>query len=400
MNAEGWDAQKLHSKLPINVCDHVLQELSIVEHSEEKNKALWMASTTKFHYRVLGICSEKGSNITHFSKLWLSVPFKISFFLWRLWKFKILVDDVLKRMNISIVSRCRCCLNPHQEETVQHLFLTGEFAAEIWQYYNAVVGIIAPRIQIHQKILQWWYMQGPTKLKSVMQAAPAFIYWQLWKRRNTIMLGGKMNKVKVINGINYNLQQVVKTLFIWLRNIPYDWPQMVKYLEDYKPKVGYKMVQWKCPDAGRGRVQFSCFRIGDDVGNLIYAGARRIADTTNITVESVAVFDGIEYCIKNDLVPVMIASDSLSMINIIQGVWEIPWKISMEVSKIKFWRNKGQVQFAHILREGNALADFLANLVFDFAGTARFHSFVEFPKEKKKILNSDKMMMPNFRCKI
>ncbi|XP_060211776.1 uncharacterized protein LOC132639339 [Lycium barbarum] len=66
-----------------------------------------------------------------------------------------------------------------EEETVQHLFLIGEFAVEIWQYYNATVGIIVPRIQIHQTIVQWWYMQGPTKLNSVMQAAPAFICWLL-----------------------------------------------------------------------------------------------------------------------------------------------------------------------------------------------------------------------------
>ncbi|XP_060182325.1 uncharacterized protein LOC132611987 [Lycium barbarum] len=337
MNAEGWDVQKLHDKQP---------------------RSAW------------NLLRKKAQTSVHFSKLWFKgVLFKISFFLWRLWKFKIPVDDVLKRMNISIVSRCRCCLNPHQEETVQHLFLTGEFAAEIWQYYNAAVGIIMPRIQIHQTIVQWWYMQGPTKLNLVMQAAPAFICWQLWKRRNTIMHGGKMNKLKVINGINYNLQQL-----------------------------------FKCNTDGASRgnpgLSSAAFCIRDEVGNLIYAGVRRISDTTNITAESIAILDGIEFCIKNDLVPVMIESDYLSMINIIQGIWEIPWKISMEVKKINFWRNKGQVQFAHILREGNALADFLANLVFDFAGTVQFHSFAELPAGAKKILNVDKMMIPNFRSKI
>ncbi|XP_060177891.1 uncharacterized protein LOC132607832 [Lycium barbarum] len=45
-NAEGWDVQELHKKLPSNVCDHILQELSIVEHSEEKDKAWWISSTT------------------------------------------------------------------------------------------------------------------------------------------------------------------------------------------------------------------------------------------------------------------------------------------------------------------------------------------------------------------
>ncbi|XP_060202462.1 uncharacterized protein LOC132630895 [Lycium barbarum] len=195
--------------------------------------------------------------------------------------------------------------------------------------YNADVGIIGLRIQIYQTIVQWWYMQGPTKLKSVMQAAPAFICWQLWKRRNTIMHGDKMNKIKVINGINYRASR------------------------------------------GNPGLSSASFCIRDEVGNLIYA-------------ESIAILDGIEFCIKNDLVPVMIESDSLSMINIIQGIWEIPWKISMEVNKINFWRNKGQVQFAHILREG----------------TVHFHSFVDLPTGLKKILNTDKMMMPNFRSKI
>ncbi|XP_060202373.1 uncharacterized protein LOC132630793 [Lycium barbarum] len=162
MNAEGWGAQRLHDKLPINVCDRVLEELSIVEHSEEKDKAWWMASTIgKFTVgSAWNLLRKKAQTSAHFSKLWFKgVTFKISFFLWRLWKFKLLVDDVLKIMNISIVSRFRCFLNPHHEETIQHLFLTGEFTAEIWQYYNAAVGIVDPRIQIHQTIVQWWYMQ-------------------------------------------------------------------------------------------------------------------------------------------------------------------------------------------------------------------------------------------------
>ncbi|XP_059315813.1 uncharacterized protein LOC132066527 [Lycium ferocissimum] len=159
-------------------------------------------------------------------------------------------------------------------------------------------GIIDPRIQIHQTIVQWWYMPCPTKLKSVMQAAPAFICWQLWKRRNIIMHGGNMNKMKVIHGINYNLHHLVSN----------GW--------------------FKCntDGASRGNPGLSsvAFYIRDEFGNLIYAGARRLADTTNIIAESVAILDGIEFCIKNDLMNVMIESDYLSVVNIIQGVWDIP----------------------------------------------------------------------------
>ncbi|XP_059288078.1 uncharacterized protein LOC132041386 [Lycium ferocissimum] len=105
MNAEGWDAQRLYDNLPINVCNHVLEELGIVKHSEEMDKAWWMASTIgKFTIgSAWNFIRKKAQTSVHFSKLWLK----------------------------------------------------GEFAAELWQYYNAAVGIIDPRIHIHQPIVQW-----------------------------------------------------------------------------------------------------------------------------------------------------------------------------------------------------------------------------------------------------
>ncbi|XP_060183079.1 uncharacterized protein LOC132613035 [Lycium barbarum] len=152
----------------------------------------------------------------------------------------------------------------------------------------------------------------------------------------------------------------------------YEDPQLSRYTDTFheNEKSPFEVSIDGCntDGASKGNLGLSsaAFCIRDELGNLVFAGARRIYDTTNISEEDVAIQDGIEYCIKKQLFPMVIEPNSLSMVKIMQGEWDDPWKINLEVSKIRYWRNKGKVPFAHILREGNALVDFLANLVFNF----------------------------------
>lgn len=57
----------------------------------------------------------------------------------------------------------------------------------------------------------------------------------------------------------------------------------------------------------------------------------------------------------------VLETDSLVMINIIKEIWKILWEIIEVVEEIKMLvRNQGVV-IQHIFREGNQLANFLAN---------------------------------------
>ncbi|KAH0730228.1 hypothetical protein KY289_001416 [Solanum tuberosum] len=49
------------------------------------------------------------------------MPFKMAFMMWRMWKFKIPVDDRLRRWGLKGPSRCWCCDKPDQE-ILSHLF--------------------------------------------------------------------------------------------------------------------------------------------------------------------------------------------------------------------------------------------------------------------------------------
>jgi len=58
-------------------------------------------------------------------KIWAKgVTWKMSFAAWRVFKGKLPVDDVLRRMGYQLASKCPCCVNPGCD-SMQHVFGLG-----------------------------------------------------------------------------------------------------------------------------------------------------------------------------------------------------------------------------------------------------------------------------------
>ncbi|XP_060194905.1 uncharacterized protein LOC132624092 [Lycium barbarum] len=164
-------------------------------------------------------------------------------------------------------------LDASQEETVQHLFLTGDFAKS------------------------------------------------LWRKRNDIMHGKSMSTDKVLYRINYNLHNLVRDVYPWLKEVPHDWPQLIKFLEGVRSTSSIRLVHWNYPRVGwfkcntdgasRGNPGLSsvAFCIRDDRGDLVYASARQLQVTTNIVAEATVMRDAVIYYISHQLFPVIIESD-------------------------------------------------------------------------------------------
>ncbi|KAG5585743.1 hypothetical protein H5410_046177 [Solanum commersonii] len=74
------------------------------------------------------------------------------------------------------------------------------------------------------------------------------------------------------------------------------------------------------------------------------------------------------YCIEHDIANIIIETDSLAMVHILEGKWEVPWSVALEVNIINRLRR-----------------DILAS---------------EIPSEGKKILNLDKVGTPYIRRNI
>ncbi|XP_060200486.1 uncharacterized protein LOC132628738 [Lycium barbarum] len=176
-----WNFELLHHTLPAYVVEHIIAELIINEKEMTSDKAWWLlTSTDKFIVsNALEAIRQKKQDSWCFKIMWTKgLPYKISFFLWRVWHHKLPIDDVLARIGRNMVSICRCYTFP-QQDTMTHLFLTGEFASDIWQIFSSTARVQGPFVQINQIVSKWWTTKCGAQLKPIYQAAPAIIMWQI-----------------------------------------------------------------------------------------------------------------------------------------------------------------------------------------------------------------------------
>lgn len=90
----------------------------------------------------------------------------------------------------------------------------------------------------------------------------------------------------------------------------------------------------------------------------------------------------------------------MSLLKLIEGRWDVPWSVTLEVNSISYLRRSLSARVQHIFREGNTLADYFANLFFDLACDYQFSHFQDIPMEGWRILNLDKSGTPHIRRRL
>ncbi|WMV08231.1 hypothetical protein MTR67_001616 [Solanum verrucosum] len=367
MLVEGWNNTLLHEKLSEEVSNHITSNLGRIQRSDERDKPWWMPTST---------------------------------------------GEVLVRMRI--VNSVKCCIcNTNAEETCDHLFIHCPTAYCLWREFAEATGIQGPMVQLRQVIQLWWEADCGSKLKPMLHVVPIFIIWKLWKRRNIVKHGGCMSTHNMVREINKHLYLFAKNRYPWLKNLPNTWPMIVKLLEEYSPLVCCRVVYWMHPPVGRYKCNTdgtskgnpgpssTTFCIPNEEGNLIFAEASVIEACYAIVAEVKAFKAGLKYCIENDLLPIIMETDSFIIKKVLDGVWEVPWSISVDIQCIKLWMENGEVEVVHTYREGNRLADYLANHIVHFVGTnvIQFNSTQELPQLARKILLTEQRKIPHIRIK-
>lgn len=203
---------------------------------------------------------------------------------------------------------------------------------------------------------------------------PIFILWFLWKIRKTILHGGAYHKTKLIWKINDNILKFIKLKFK-MQLAGRSWPNIMDALQAYKDTFQTIIVRWFPPQnpwlkgntdgSSRGNSGPSsiAFGIRDVDENLVVAKGSTIPDTTSLVAEVIAIRECLLYCRENSIAHIMIEIDSRIMFQIVQGVWEPPWSVTMEVKSIKTLMATMIVRVVHFLWEGNTLVNFFTNLV-------------------------------------
>ncbi|XP_060177865.1 uncharacterized protein LOC132607803 [Lycium barbarum] len=339
----GWNIGKLQQLFPMDdIVDHILEELHFHEPKEEWDRPRWMMTALgKFTVGTAWeLLRSKSVKSDVFKNMWtLGVPFKISFFFWRLWKYKIPVGEVVRRIGVDTEATCYYC-DHRQYETVDHLFVTGNIATKVWTYVKTAVGITTQFQQVRQLLQVWWNTDCPSKFRTIFKVIPMVTMWQIWKWRNTVLHGGRMSINKVNYEINMIIYQMCRMRFPGQNNLPRCIPQILQIFEAH---TGQELG-----NPGPSSVAF-CIR--NAVGDFQYAAARRISDGSNLIEEARALHDGLKYCATHSLLPVVLETDSMTM-----------------------------------------------NMIL--TGDHHFHSFTSLPVKARKILNTEKSYIPYMRIRI
>lgn len=107
----------------------------------------------------------------------------------------------------------------------------------------------------------------------------------------------------------------------------------------------------------------------------------------------------INYCFYNHISLVTMETDSLQAKRVINGIWEVPWLVSVDVRYIKDLLTIFQAEVVHTMREENHLADFSLTMLFVLQILKCTHSRTCIPKQTKSIILLEKEGIPNIRIK-
>ncbi|XP_015160507.1 uncharacterized protein [Solanum tuberosum] len=315
-NEDGRRTNVLITNFNNDICNHIYQVLGNITITEGRDIAWWMPrSDGKFKVSsAWELCRSRRDPIDNISNIWeKGLPFKISFFMWRLWFRRIPIWEVLIRRRIVDHVDC-CCCNNNAPETFSHLFVNCTIAQTLWKWFRDVAGLHFPIVQLRQIIQDWWRADG----------VPKFLEGY-----------SPLIKTKIVRWIH-------PPAGVYKCNTDASF--------DYETCIGV-----------------IAFCIRNEVGDLAYAESKEVTKDSILEAEIIEIKEGIYYCIQKTLIPLIIETDSLLAQKALNGVWEVPWKIAWEVRLIKQLIKNHGVEVVHTFREGNNLADFFTKSFVDCA---------------------------------
>ncbi|KAK4719880.1 hypothetical protein R3W88_018218 [Solanum pinnatisectum] len=316
----------------------------------------------------------------------------------------ILPSDLVERILCHIKppkercpSRYWCCDKPDQE-TRSHVFLKSDFANRIWSYFCSFAGLNITGLQLREVIMLWSGANIKPDQKSFYRAMPSFIIWELWKRRNNKKHEGKnISLPRVIHNVTRNMFMLTKVRRPSMQSRG-SWTEILKAMEDYRPRVKGGLNIYNTDGASKENpgVSSYAFCLRNERGDIMYVEGACMENTTNTVAEAKAILEASKHCKKSHYNQAIIQPDSMLMCKVLEGKWATPWINTDLVEEIKTILKDIQHTFHHIMREGNQLADYLANKVIE-KGTCRYEDFNSLEPDGRRILNSDKSQTPYIR---
>ncbi|XP_055815758.1 uncharacterized protein LOC129885490 [Solanum dulcamara] len=248
---------------------------------------------------------------------------------------------------------------------VKRPFQTRDFGDLRGGFARSVSGFNIEGLHLRKVIMLWRERDVKKAIRSYYRAIPNFIIWKLWRRRNRMKDEGKKLSIQRV------IHNITKNIFMMLQmrkpnmKCPCNWPDMIKELKSYSPKMKAIRVLWDFPPVGwlkynidgasRGNPSISsyAFCLRNESGDLLYVERATIENTTNSVAEAKTILEACKHSRQEQHNNIIIQTDSMLLYKILEGKWSCPWIITEMVTEIKTCLQDKQHTFQHILREGN-----------------------------------------------
>ena len=212
--------------------------------------------------------------------------------------------------------------------------------------------------------------------------------WELWKERNRrIFRNLKFKSSDLISKIEIS---IVETTNAYLRNIQLEegsftnwdglmkkhWSKLLNPPLLYKRKnkearmnckwepLPYGWVKLNFDRAARGNLGIASIRciINNASGHWVAKKEMSIKPTSNNLAELEALFHGLQLCLRLNLPNVIIEGDSQIVLNAIRKCSTPNWVLNSQLEEVLVVLDRlEEYRICHIYREGNLIADNLAN---------------------------------------
>jgi ribonuclease HI len=342
------------------------------------------------------------------SYIWsVDIPPAKSLLVWRLMLDKLPTDENLRQRGCQIPSVCNLC--HRYEETSSHLFFSCDFAVHLWSW---LAGCLDTTLNLVTKDNIWTLCESgwSPQCKVTLNAAIINLINIIWFARNQIRYNNNLITATMAIGLiqagtflsGNNTRKVssnsVKDLLFLKKfdiNLHPPRPPLVKEIIWHPP-----LPSWlKCNIDGASHGNpgaSSCGGVFRDMhANFVFAFAEPLGHANSYYAELCGAMRAIEIAYNNDWSHLWLESDSSLVVGAFgRHVNNIPWSLRTRWKNMKTMLRKVTCIVTHICREGNQVADALANHGLSLLG---FYTWSDPPDLVKDFLLRNKNGLPNFR---
>ncbi|XP_012850055.1 PREDICTED: uncharacterized protein LOC105969825 [Erythranthe guttata] len=424
-----WDRNKLAEDIPFEWIDRIC---SVPISGASGDLPIWRASSDgKFSLTSAWALIRQQHTPTPLLRIfWGScLTPTISIFLWRLLLQRLPVDTKLQSRGTSLASRCYCCPDPSipvsslvsqsvespSVESIDHIFVESPTAKRVWHHFFYLFGYTpAHTTHIPQILLYWQHFTSHTLTHHthITTIVPCLILWYLWIARNDskhkdITVRASSIIYRVIQHIRILHQTNLLSADSWT-GIPHMAESLGLYYRVGTPTLTPHRVVWLPPDPGwvklntngarRASTQIAAIGgiIRGSDAEAIVAFHERISAPSSIAAELAALASGLRFVIQRQFTRVWIELDAEVAVRLLSHTDQGHWSLQSSLTAIRNSLSTLEYRITHIYREGNKVADALANLGCQ-TELARTFTTAELPRPIQQMIRMDQLGYPSFR---